>query len=192
MPTTNIFRNQGGRVGWGGVGWGVGGVGVGVVIRCCRDMAAFLENNRPVHPVVHHWFIIFHFQLGSNPSHCRLETDYCQGQNIHLFTLPTGNGLSPGPKHPPLAPSDQFYCFTVFLEAPLSDPRCFSHLSVLCTCTAPVPQEPNNTVLCLHFTAGLPSLSRPEWFPQTRDFQSLYCATYNTDLEEQMLSLDCI
>ena len=280
-------------------------------------MAAFLKNNRPVHPIVHHWFIIFHFQLGSNPSHCRPEmyhrqgqtsasshcrpemyhpqgqtsasshcrpemyhrqgqtsaSSHCrpemyhpQGQNIRLFTLPTGNGSSPGPKHPPLHIADwkriiaraktsasshcrletdhrqgqnirlftlltkadycqgqniclllplicvaalqngllqvrhQIYCFTGFLEAPLSDPRCFSHLSVLSTCTAPaaVPQEPNNTVLCLHFTAGLPSLSlslslsRPEWFPQTRDFQSLYCATYNTVLQEQMLSLDCI
>ena len=137
-------------------------------------MAAFLKNNRPVHPIVHHWFIIFHFQLGSNPSHCRpemyhrqgqtsasshcrpemyhprakhpplhtadqkciiarakhpplhtadqkciipraktsasshcrLETDHRQGQNIRLFTLPTGNGSSPGPKHPPLHIAD--------------------------------------------------------------------------------------
>ena len=107
QQTSSETKAEGwGGVGWGGVGWGVGGVGVGVVIRCCRDMAAFLENNRPVHPVVHHWFIIFHFQLGSNPSHCRLETDYCQGQNIHLFTLPTGNGLLPGPKHPPLHTAD--------------------------------------------------------------------------------------
>ena len=136
--------------GWGGVGWGVGGVGVGVVIRCCRDMAAFLENNRPVHPVVHHWFIIFHFQLGSNPSHCRLETDYCQGQNIHLFTLPTGNGLLPGPKHPPLHTADW--------------KRIIARAKTSASCSL-------WSVLLLHSVPGGPFV-----WPQV--FQSLVCALY--------------
>ena len=141
------------------------GLGGGVVIGCCRDMAAFLKNNRPVHPIVHHWFIIFHFQLGSNPSHCRPEMYHRHSQNIRLFTPPIGNGSSPRPKHPPLCTTDWKWIIARAKTSTSCPPVLL--LSRMDPCRS-VTQAP---VLLLHSVPGGP-LVRPQVF------QSLVCALY--------------